>query len=145
MNKNKSIGNVTELKVQTAFTELGYNFSTPFGDCERYDFIADVKGLLLRIQCKTSISYDDGNSFDIDFRIKNHHTKQKMYTSEDIDYFATFFKDKCYLLPINECNSKKRLRLVPVKSDQRNYVHWAKDYELEKVINELLERQNDER
>ena len=40
---SKQQGNITELETMLAFLKLGYNVLTPYGDCERYDFVADVK------------------------------------------------------------------------------------------------------
>ena len=39
---SKYKGNVTELQCMLAFMKLGYNVLTPYGDCERYDFVVDV-------------------------------------------------------------------------------------------------------
>ena len=50
----KDRNNLTELKVLTYITELGYSISIPFGDKDRYDQIWDAHGKLLRVQIKTS-------------------------------------------------------------------------------------------
>lgn len=143
MNKNKQVGSLTELQIMTEFVRLGYNVASPYGDCERYDFIADIKGRLIRVQCKTPRSYENGNSFDLDLR-KSHYIGRgelttTYYENDEIDYFATYYKGRAYLIPVEECNSKKRLRLVPTSKGQTSYVNFAKDYELEKVVNRLLE------
>ena len=39
MVEKKQKGNLTELQCLTAFTELGYTVSIPYGDCAKYDFI----------------------------------------------------------------------------------------------------------
>ena len=54
MENTKYKGNVTEIETILAFMKLGYNVLTPYGDCERYDLVADVNGKFLKIQCKTS-------------------------------------------------------------------------------------------
>jgi hypothetical protein len=36
------------------FLKLGYNILTPYGDCERYDFVVDVNGKFYKIQAKTA-------------------------------------------------------------------------------------------
>lgn len=38
----KQKGNLTELKCISAFYELGYQCSIPYGENSRYDFIADI-------------------------------------------------------------------------------------------------------
>lgn len=143
MNENKRKGSLTELQIMTEFVRLGYNVSSPYGDCERYDFIADIKGRLIRVQCKTPKSYDEGNSFDIDFRKSRYIGKGELtttyYQNDEIDYFATYYKGRAYLIPVEECNSKKRLRLFPPSTGQTSYVKFAENYELERVVNRLLE------
>lgn len=134
---SKQKGNITELETMLAFMKQGFNVLTPYGDCERYDFVVDVKGKLLKIQSKTSKSNDDGASFKFSGRSSHradgkivHHT----YTEDEIDYFITSFNGKIYLIPVNECGSDKTLRILPPKNGQTRNVTWAKDYELEEVV-----------
>lgn len=134
---SKQKGNITELETMLAFIKLGYNVLTPYGDCERYDFVVDVNGKFVRIQSKTSSSEDEGASFKFSCRSSNrsegkiiHH----QYTNDEIDYFATIFNDKTYLIPVEECGSDKRLRLLPTKNGQTRGITWAKNYELEEVV-----------
>ena len=135
MNSKKK-GNITELETMLAFMKLGYNVLTPYGDCERYDFVVDVNGKLLKMQSKTSHSEDNGASFIFNGR-SNHRKEGKIvyhqYTGDEIDYFVTFFNDKCYVIPVDECGKDKRLRLLPPKNNQTRGINWAKDYELEEV------------
>lgn len=137
---SKQIGNITELESMLAFMKKGYNVLTPYGDCERYDFVVDINGKFYRIQCKTSNSDDNGASFHFNCRSCNrsdgkiqHHT----YSKDEIDYFSTIFNDICYLIPVDECGSDKRLRLEPTKNGQIRGITWAKDYELEEVIKKM--------
>ncbi len=61
MNLNpKQKGNLTELQCLIAFYELGYQCSIPYGENSRYDFIADIDGKLIKVQCKTSRKVNDG-------------------------------------------------------------------------------------
>ena len=135
---SKQKGNITELETMLAFLKLGYNVLTPYGDCERYDFVVDANGKFLKIQAKTSIAVDEEETcFNFSCRSSNrkdgkiiHHT----YSKNEIDYFATTFKGKCYLIPVEECGCNKRLRLVPPKNNNLNNVTWAKNYELEEIV-----------
>ena len=134
---SKQIGNITELETMLAFMKLGYNVLTPYGDCERYDFVVDVNGKFIRVQSKTSRTTDDGASFGFSGRSCNrkegkviHHR----YTNNEIDYFATTFNGKCYLIPVEECGADKKLRILPAKKGQVRGITWAKDYELEDVV-----------
>ena len=134
---SKHKGNITELEAMLAFTKLGYTVLTPYGDCERYDFVIDVNGKFVRVQSKTSHSNDNGASFIFSGRSCNrkdgkvvHH----QYTNDEIDYFVTTFNGKCYLIPVEECGTDKKLRILPVKNGQAKGITWAKDYELEEVV-----------
>lgn len=134
---SKQKGNITEFETMLAFLKLGYNVLTPYGDCERYDFVVDAKNKFYKIQCKTSSTKDDGASFSFSGRSCNrkdgkivHH----QYTKEEIDYFVTSFNGKVYLIPVEECGADKKLRILPTKSGQVRGITWAKDYELEEVI-----------
>ena len=118
---SKQIGNITELETMLAFIRLGYNVLTPYGDCERYDFVVDVNGKFVRIQSKTSKTNDDGASFSFSGRSchrQNGKIIHHQYTSEEIDYFATSFNGKCYLIPVEECGAEKSLRIFPPKNEQ---------------------------
>lgn len=137
---SKYKGNITELECMLAFVKLGYNVLTPYGDCERYDFVVDINDKLYKIQSKTSSSDDDGASFKFSCRSCNrkdgaiiHHT----YTKEEIDYFVTIFNGTVYLIPVEECGGEKRLRLQPTRNGQVRGITWAKDYELEEVIKNM--------
>jgi len=134
---SKQKGNITELETMLAFLKLGYNVLIPYGDCERYDYVVDVKGNFIRVQSKTSHSDDEGASFKFGGRSCNrkdgkiiHH----QYTKDEIDYFATTFNGKYYLIPVEECGANKRLRILPTKNGQAKDITWAKDYELDEVV-----------
>ena len=68
---SKQIGNITEMEAMLAFLKLGYNVLTPYGDCERYDFVADINGKFYKIQCKTSHTF--GNEEGIEFSCRSSH------------------------------------------------------------------------
>lgn len=134
---SKHIGNTTELETMLAFVKLGYNVLTPYGDCERYDYVVDANGKFFRIQSKTASTEDDGASFKFSCRSshrKNGKTINHRYSKNEIDYFVTAFNSKCYLIPVEECGCDKRLRLLPAKNGQTRGVTQAADYELEEVV-----------
>ena len=93
--QSKQKGNLTELQCITAFYELGYSVSIPYGENSRYDLIADIEGKLIKIQVKTS-SIKNGNAEAIEFscrssRINSTGTINTRYTKSEIDYFATYW------------------------------------------------------
>lgn len=138
----KQVGNLTELQCLTALCELGYNVSIPYGDSARYDIIADICGKLIRIQVKTSSLKNADDENVIHFSCRSTHTTSQgvnnvRYSEDEIDYFATYWKNKCYLIPISECSTTKTLRLALPKNNQTKGISFAWDYELEKQIDKI--------
>lgn len=108
MNTNFK-GKITELKVLTYIIELGYSVSIPFGDKDRYDQIWDINGKLIRVQVKTSHWKNDEQQAIL-FKCKStSNGKEHKYSKNEIDYFATYWNEKCYLIPVEECSSEKTL------------------------------------
>lgn len=133
MLEPKQKGNLTELQCITAFYELGYKVSLPYGENSRYDFIADINGKLIRIQVKTCKPSIDGSAISFpcrSTRVNSNGCYQRQYTSKEIDYFCTYYKNKCYLVPVSECSKEKKLRLSEAKNNQIKGVSYAEDYEL---------------
>lgn len=136
---SKQIGNITEVSVMLEFLKLGYNVLTPYGDCERYDFVVDINHKFYKIQVKTA-KEDNGK---IEFNTAStHYVDGKCihdsYTKDEIDYIATYFNNKCYLIPIEECGKRSAsIRFEAPKNGQTRGVRMAEDYELEEVIKRL--------
>lgn len=130
-------GKITELAVASEFLKLGYTVSQPLVD-GRYDFIVDIKGELKTVQVKTSRLGKNNEYFE--FKTCNTHTNtqrtsKRDYKNDNIDYFATMYNGKCYIIPVSQCGvSNQRLRLQPTKNGQTKGVTLAEDYELEKVF-----------
>lgn len=137
----QSTGNVTELLCIAKFIEMGYEVSIPYGNGAKYDFIADVNGELLKIQCKTASMVCKNGIYDTDaFQFSctctttnTKGTARHSYNNEQVDYFATCWKDKVYLIPVDECSTNKTLRLAPPLNKGVTY-NKAQDYEIEKRI-----------
>ena len=137
---SKQLGNITEMSVMLSLLKLGYNVLVPYGDCERYDFVADIKGKFYKIQVKTSKLKDGRLEFST---ASTHYLNGKCihdsYTKDEIDYFATFYKNHCYLIPVEICgNRSSSLRIDAPKNGQTKGIKWAKDYELEEVVKNLI-------
>lgn len=135
--QSKQKGNLTELQCITAFYELGYQISIPYGENSRYDFIADINGDLIKVQVKTSRVKKENEAIVFACRSTNVNTKgtnYHRYTKEQIDYFATFWNGKCYLVPVEECSVEKVLRFCYPSSGQKKGITLAEEYELKKVL-----------
>lgn len=138
---SKQKGNLTELQCLTAFISEGCGVSIPYGDNSKYDFIADVNGKLLKIQVKTSSLKNDGA---IKFSCRTTHVncagvKNERYSADEIDFFATYWDNQCYLIPVAECSVEKTLRFIPPKSGQLKGISFAKDYLLANQLQKIQE------
>ena len=54
MKDNTIKGVLTELQCQKDFIERGILVSQPITQDSKYDYIVDIKGILYKIQCKSS-------------------------------------------------------------------------------------------
>lgn len=129
-------GITTELYVASYLLSLGYNVSQPFSQDSRYDLIVDVNNKLLRLQVKTSrLISAHSISFNCRSTTKNSKTnKSRSYGKSEIDYFATFWNNRVYLVPVGECSSQKCLHLEPPTQSNWSYIN---DYEAEEVLKNL--------
>lgn len=119
MDYTKSKGNITELTCLIGFMSMGFDCSIPYGDNCRYDIIVDVGDELLRVQCKSSTNPIKNGIRDLDAfcfstvtqTTNTKETIRRRYDESQIDYFATAYNGKVYLVPVSECSTGKTLRL----------------------------------
>lgn len=138
MNETKQKGLLTELQCQTYFTQLGYNVSIPLGEDCRYDMIVDINGQLIRVQVKTCHQIDNGITFSTrSTQINTQQTKQKTYNPNEIDYFATYWNNKVYLIKVDDCLSATRTLLFEKKKINQGDIYFIEDYEVEKTLDRL--------
>ena len=131
-------GLITEMEVALKLIKMGYQVSQPLNPDSRYDFIVDVNNRLLRIQVKTAhLSPKTKNAIQFKCRSITGHgiTKTSLYSDTDIDYFATYWNDEVYLVPVNECSAEKTLRLS--KDNYRVNSSYAEDYIASEVLQTL--------
>lgn len=137
MNEMKQKGLLTEIHCQLAFTELGFLVMIPQSEDSRYDFVVDVQGKFLRIQCKTASISQDGSCISFSCRSTRSTTQENIsrkYSKDEIDYFYTYYWGKSYLIPVEECSGEKTLRFIPPKSGQLAKINFAEDYELKTIL-----------
>ena len=132
-------GDITELQCITKFTQLGFYVSIPFGGHARYDFLVDFGDKILRFQTKTC-SFKKG-CITIDGRTchfkQGEHT-HSTYSSNEIDFFVTFYDMNCYVIPVSECKTGKYLRIDKTNNNQTKNVCYAQDYLVEKVFSDKI-------
>lgn len=142
MLNSKQIGNVTEMQCMLAFLQLGYNVLTPYGDCERYDFVVDIKGKFYKIQVKTCREKEEGSFIEFNTSSQTIEKGKQVHHSYDetqIDYFMTFYNGIAYLVHVSEASTReKRLRFMPPKNGQIKGITFAAECELEKVVSKIV-------
>ena len=134
-------GKLTEALVLAYILNLGYSVAIPFGDKNRYDQIWDINGKLLRVQIKTArLNLKEKNpsqNQSICFNCKAvANGKTHKYSKSEIDYFATYWGGKVYLVPVTECSVEKILRFTSSQPNQSS-INWAKNYEVEHILEQL--------
>ena len=129
-------GIITELQVATYLLKNGYNVSQPFSQDSKYDLIVDVNGKLLRLQVKTARKTSEtAITFNCRSTTSNvRNCKNRRYSANDIDYFATYWGNKAYLVPVTECSTQKSLHLS--KTTRKDWC-YMEDYEARKVLENL--------
>lgn len=112
LNENLIKGQIIELKVQEELLRYGFDISVPNYNASKYDMIADTGKELLKIQVKKSIA-TSLSSFTFSCttqNVKSSTGAKHKYTIDEIDYFATVWKDKVYLVPVDETSTTKSIK-----------------------------------
>ena len=111
LSENLIKGQLIELKVQEELLRYGFDISIPSYNASKYDLIVDTGTELLRIQVKKAIGNNSGSfTFTCTTQnVKSSTQAKHKYTSEEIDYFATVWQDKVYIIPVDETSQQKTL------------------------------------
>ena len=136
-NGTSSKGNVSELKVITAYVEAGYAVFVPFGGGSPYDLIVDTGSRLLKVQVKTGRLRNGCILFPM--QRFSGHKKGRRYALGEFDVFAVYCPDtdRIYATLFKESLSEGRLRCFETKNNQKLKIRWAKDYEFQKHVEDL--------
>lgn len=146
MNKTKQLGLLTELSCQLYISQLGYNICTPLCEDCRYDMIVDFNGILKKIQVKTC--HENNNKTGVEFPTISTRSNSKeatpvKYSEDDVDYFATFYNNKCYLVK-NIYDSTYITLLYDGNATGNECIpRYLSEYECEKQINKILSGNED--
>lgn len=136
-------GLITEKECELAFTKLGCLVSIPNYYHSRYDMIIDIDNNLYKIQVKTAALTESQKGICINTCshgrsiIEGNH--KRTYSPEEIDFFATFYNNQCYLIPIELCLSTTRTLYFEKNINEK--ILWLEDYKAEKVIQKLKNNQ----
>lgn len=133
-------GTITELQVASYLLSLGYNVSQPLTQDSKYDLIVDVNHKLIRLQVKTSrLNQKAAAGISIKFNCRSttnnvRECKQRYYSEEEVDFFATFWEGNVYLVSVSECSAEKVLWLTKPSNSKSSY---ALNYKAEEVLKNL--------
>lgn len=128
------VGQKTEAIILAELVKRDYRVLVPFGLNHRYDFVVDVEGEFIRIQCKTGRMRNGSINFNATSDSIGSKIKGQNYIGQ-IDVFVMYCPDtdKVYWIPIEDIGSVQRpyLRVEEPKHIQSNYeFRMACDYEL---------------
>lgn len=130
LTENLIKGQLVELLVQTELVRYGFDISIPNYNSSKYDLIADTGDKLLRIQVKKALGNNNEKKKSFHFTCTTQNVRSSTgckykYTKDDIDYFATAWKGKIYLIPVEETSTTKT-----IEEDDINYLaeNVLKDY-----------------
>ncbi|MBO0720052.1 MAG: hypothetical protein J2P41_04480, partial [Blastocatellia bacterium] len=131
-------GNLSELKVITAYVEAGFTVSIPFGGGAQYDLIVDTRLRLLKIQVKTG-RLRNGCILFPTMRFSGQKGKGCRYEPGEIDLFAIFCPDNehIYVMTLDQSLTEGRIRCSAAKNGQLQKIKWASEYEFYKHIDIL--------
>ena len=131
-------GNVSELKVITAYAEAGFAVSVPLGGGVAYDLIVDTGMRLLKVQVKTG-RLRNGCILFPTMRFSGHSGRGRRYDPGEIDLFAVYCHDngQIYVMPLDTSLTEGRLRCFETRNNQKQKIRWALEYEFNKHIEEL--------
>lgn len=137
-------GNLSELKVITAYVEAGFAVSVPFGGGASYDLIVDTGSELLKVQVKTG-RLRNGCVLFPTMRFSGHTGKGRPYRPGEINLFAIYCPDnnQIYVWPFGDNPTIGCLRCVETKNNQQHKIRWAKDYAFESHVEDLRRRRQE--
>lgn len=132
-------GTITELRVATHLLSLGYNVSQPLTQDSKYDLIVDVNNKLIRLQVKTSRLNEKTEKCSIKFNCRSttnnvKECKNRYYSEEQVDFFATWWNNEVYLVPVSECSAEKILWIDEPNCSRSSR---ASDYLAEEVLKNI--------
>ena len=126
---SKAKGELSEGIVLAYLLKKGYSVSIPFGNNQRYDFILDEGGKLLKVQCKTARFTNGCVCFSV-ASVNGFNGKRTTYAGQE-DLFLVYCPqtDAVYRFPAEEAGkSAMYLRVDKNRGGATSKIKWAKDY-----------------
>jgi hypothetical protein len=144
-------GAAAEAAITADVIQLGFTVLRPLCEGRRYDLIVDLEPALLRVQCK--LARRVGGALSISLQTCRYTPGagyiRSSYSPAEIDAIAAYSPDldKTYLLLIEDLPGRRalHLRVSPTGNKQARGINWARDHELEPVLQRLQETSREER
>ena len=136
MTESNQKGLLTELQCELFFTSRKILLSKPITQDSRYDYIADYNNHFYKIQCKSATFKED----KIVFKTHMNNIRQNTttyYTTEDIDFFYTYYDGISYLIPISKAGKGETTLRFTSKTPNNPSIRWAKDYVADNILSQL--------
>jgi hypothetical protein len=135
-------GAAAEATITAAVIQLGLTVLQPLCEGRRYDLIVDLEPTLLRVQCKLARRLGGVLAIGLQTsRCTPRGYVRTSYSPAEIDAIGAYSPElgKCYLLSISEISARRSLylRLEPTGNNQAEGITWARDHELESVVQRL--------
>ena len=132
MLNTKKLGNIGEAKVLSSLVELGVPVYLQFGDNEPADYIIIIDNNCLKVQVKTSSTYNGENTV-FDLTSSTVHRKNGVkhkYSLEEVDIFICYDeKTKQIFIVKNKGNMTSfRIRYSLPKNNQYTNINMYSDF-----------------
>jgi hypothetical protein len=135
-------GAAAEAAITAAVIQLGLTVLRPLCEGRRYDLIIDLEPTLLRVQCK--LARRTGGVLTIGLQTSRCTPRgyvRTSYSPGEIDAIGAYSRElgRCYLIPMSAISARHslNLRLEPTGNNQADGITWARDHELEPVVQRL--------
>ena len=128
----KKLGNIGEAKVLSSLVELGISVYLQFGDNEPADYIIIIDNNCLKIQVKTSSTYD-GEKTLFDLTSSTVHRKNGVkhkYSLEEVDIFLCYDEKTKQIFVVKNTGSITAIciRYTCSKTNQRANMNMYSDF-----------------
>lgn len=131
---SKRIGNIGEAYALAKLVEMGIPIYQQFGDNEPADYIILVDNKALKVQVKTSDTYD-GDKVIFDLTSSTVHRKngdKHKYTTEEVDIFICYDiqTKELFLVKNSGDMSSIVIRYTKPKNNQQQGINYSTNYSL---------------
>ncbi|MGH9503224.1 MAG: group I intron-associated PD-(D/E)XK endonuclease [Terriglobales bacterium] len=116
----KQRGELAEMRFMSKAAGNGFGVAKPWGESERYDFILDSGGELLRVQVKSTYAeHTHGYVINSGWTA---YGKKKAYSADQIDFLVAYIvaEDIWYVIPLSAFAPRGKLRLYPSAGKSKN-------------------------